>query len=295
MSVIRMALLCGATFGFCAVSVVCGAQAPTQTPKLVRQVDHILISSSRAKELFSLLSETFAFPIAWPMSSYGSFASGGVAIGNVNLEVLKSSESADAASGKFTGFALEPEPLRASLRELAARRIPHGKPIPFRSRQANGSSATLWTTVGLPSVSSDGIEVFFCEYGHDVPARRDRLREQLRSCNGGPLSVHSVREIVCGARDLKRMEELWQTLLNPLQASSDGAWQIGDGPALRLVKADRDEIQGLILNVTSLEQARRFLKEHGLLGTDEPAALTLAGPHLQGLSITLVAQHSEKP
>ena len=287
----RSAPLVMTAVGFCAVSAVCAAQTPSQTPNVVKQIDHILIASSEAKELFTLLSDTLQFPVVWPLSDYGSFASGGVALGNVNLEIIKDSEpAAGTVKSRWTGFALEPEPLQTSLPELEVRRIPHGTPAPFRSRQPNGSTTTRWTTVGLPDVSSDAVEVFFCEYGNDVPARRRRLLEQLQSRNGGPLSVHSIREIVVGAKDVKRSQEQWQKLLNPLQASSEGVWPVGAGPAIRLIQADKDRIQGLVVNVKSLPQARRFLKEHDLLGTEQPTSLTMAGPQLQGLNITLVEQ-----
>lgn len=282
-----------AAIGFCAISAMAAAQAPIQTTNIVRQIDHILIASSQAKELFSLLAETFQLPVAWPMSDYGRFASGGVAVGNVNLEIIKESEpAADAVKSRWTGFALEPAPLRISLAELDARGVRHGAPAPFRSKLPDGSFATKWTTVALPDVSSDAVEVFFCQYEGELPARRRRLVEQLRSRDGGPLSVHSIREIVYGARDGKRLQEHWQKLLDPIQASAEGVWPIGAGPAIRVIQADKDGIRGLAINVTSFEQARRFLKEHGLLGAEQSDSLTAAGSLLQGLNVTLVEQPS---
>ena len=258
-------------------------------PQLYRQVDHVLLTSSRPKELFALLSETFELPVVWPLSDYGRFGSGGVAMGNVNLEVIKASEQPPSGvSCQLVGLALEPEPLQSSVRELDSRRIAHGNAAPFRGRQSNGSIGTLWTTMALPEVSSDSLEVFFCEYAHDVPGRRQRFLEELRSRGGGPLGIHSVREIVCGATDVKRTVERWQKLLQPLRVSPDGAWHIGGGPAVRVVRADQDQIQELIVNVMSLEQARRFLKQHDLLGRDQPTAVTVASAPLPGFSLTLV-------
>lgn len=249
----------------------------------------MLIVSSEANELFSLLSDTFQFPEAWPMTGYGGFASGGIAVGNVNLEIIKNSKpAAGTVKSRWTGFALEPEPLRISLAELDTRGIRHGTPAPFRSKQPDGSFTTRWTTVGLPEVSSDGVQVFLCQFGDDLPARRRRWLEQLQSRDGGPLSVHSIREIVYGAKDVKPMQVHWQKLLDPLQASSQGLWLVGGGPAIRVIQADEDGIRELVVNVKSLKQARRFLKEHGLLGTEQPAALTVAASPLQGLKITLV-------
>ena len=267
------------------MSAACAPQPPGRTTSIVRQVDHVLIASSQAEELFSLLSDTHQFPVAWPMSQHGGYASGGVAVGNVNLEIIKDSEAAAGiVRARWTGFALEPEPLRISLAELDARGIRHGTPAPFRS----GLFTTRWTTVGLPQVSSDAAQVFLCQYEDDVPALRLRLLEQLRARGGGPLSVRSVREIVLGARDAVRMQEHWHKLLGPLQASSQGVWPVGAGPAIRVIQADTDGILGVVVNVKSLEQARRFLTEHGLLGAEQPGALTLTGPQLHGLNITLV-------
>lgn len=280
----------------CTMPDLCAAQSSKSEARVVRQVDHILIASSEAKELFSLLSDTFQLPVAWPMSDYGGFASGGVAVGNVNLEVIKIAEqTADAGKSRWTGFALEPEPLSTSLAELKARGIRYGSPAPFRSRGADGSFATRWTTVALPDVSSDSAEIFLCEYTHDVMAQRQRLAKQLEARGGGPLAVHSIKEIVYGAKDVKRMQMNWQKLLGPLPASSESVWPIGPGPALRVIQADQDEITALVINVASLAQARSFLEKHGLLGAVKPDAITIAGPQLQALNITLVERSSKDP
>jgi hypothetical protein len=288
-----VAALAVALAGFYSISSGCADQTPRQTANIVRQVDHILIVSSEAKELFSLLSGTFQLPVAWPMSDYGGFASGGIAVGNVNLEIIKDSEpAAGVEKSRWSGFALEPEPLRISLAEMDAQGIRHGAPTPFRSMQPDGSFTTRWTTVALPDVSSDDVEIFLCQFGDDLPARRLRTLEQLRSGDGGPLSVHSIKEIVYGASDVKRMQLHWQKLLHPRQESSPGVWQVGAGPALRLIQADKDGIQGLVVNVKSIEKARRFLKEHGLLGAERPGALMVAGSQFEGLNVTLVEQDS---
>jgi hypothetical protein len=275
---------------YCALSLECTAQEPRET-NIVRQIDHLLIVSSDAKGLFSLLAETFQLPVAWPMTDYGGFASGGVALGNVNLEIIEDPEPATGTvKSRWTGFALEPEPLKISLAELEARSIRHGAPAPFRAMRPDGSFGTRWTTVALPEVSGDDIEVFICQFEEDLTSKRRRTLEQLKSHNGGPLSVQSAREIVCSTQDLKRMQENWQRLLNPLQASPRDVWQVGSGPAIRLVQADQEEIQALVVNVKSLEQARRFLKEHRLLGSERPDSLTLARSPLQGLNVILVEQ-----
>jgi hypothetical protein len=260
---------------------------------MVRQVDHVLIASHQARELFALLSDVFELPVAWPMSSYGNFASGGIAVGNVNLEIMQSSASnpSSPATG-YVGLALEPEPLDTTMRELAARGIAHGPPQPFKSRKLFGPARTLWTTIALPTVSSETTEVFFCEYAHDVATRRLRLNQQLIARNGGPLSVQSVHEIVYEVKDLQPTEERWQKLLDPVSPSATRVWAVGNGPAIRLISSNQNRIRGLLVRVRSLDQARRFLQQQGLLETDQSDLLILGGSLLHGLNIALTEQRS---
>jgi hypothetical protein len=278
-----------AVAGLLSLSAEPVAQRLGQTRRIVRQVDHLLIESDDPARLFSLLSDTLQLPVAWPITDNGRFLTGGVAAGNIDLEVLKASGSriGDVRS-RWVGFALEPEPLSTSLSALQARGIPHGSPAPFTTKGPNGSVVTLWTTVGLPRVSRDDVRVFLTQYEHDVSARRRQLLDALRSRKGGPLGVRSVREIVYGATDSPALQEDWQALLNPLESSSPGVWALGTGPAIRLVSAAEDGIRGIVMNVESLPRARRFLMEQRLWGSERPGELTLAAPELGSLNVTLV-------
>jgi hypothetical protein len=266
----------------------CAAQAPVGAPPIVRQIDHIRIAASAARELFELLSVTLRLPVVWPMADYGGFASGGVAAGNVNLEIVKDTAAAEeAAKSRWTGFALEPAPLETCLRELDARGIPHGAAAPFRKWELGKFPTTLWKTVSLPTVSSDACEVFLCEYAENVAVRRQRLLKELESRDGGPLGIRSVREIVLGARDVARARAAWQKLLDPTEGTAAGVWPVGGGPAIRVVQADKDGIDGLVIEVKSLP-ARLFLKSIELFGSDGPSEVTLGGSQLEGLHVTLV-------
>jgi hypothetical protein len=266
------------------------AEPTPETPQvLVRQIDHVLISSAEGKRLFNLFSETFQLPVAWTWADHGGFASGGISMDNLNLEIFQASKR-DAQGGPswILGFALEPGPLRTTLPALDALGITRGKPVPFRSRQLDGSNAVRWTTVSLPFVSSEAVNIFLCEYTHDVPARRRELQDRLRARSGGPLTILQVREVVYGTSQPQRMQERWQTLLKPVVPLPTGAWPLGAGPALRVVAAERDGIRGMEIQVRSLRKARECLLRHGLLGPEEPGRLTLAGPAVDGLNLTLV-------
>ena len=260
------------------------------TSAVVRQIDHILIESADAAALFSLLADTLRLPVVWAMQDYGSFASGGVAVGNVNLEVLSATGPVGGnARTRFIGLALEPEPLDESLRELERRAIRHGTPRPFTSTGPDGSRITRWTTVGLPSVSREGLTVFICQYEFDVGTRRQTMLDTLRSRNGGPLSVQSVQELVIGARDADRSQREWQALLEPLSQAPSGTWPLGVGPSIQVVAAAEDGISSLVIAVSSLTRARDFLAARGWIGSEGPNELTIATPALTGLGIRLVS------
>ncbi len=257
--------------------------------KVIRQVDHILIASNDANELFSLLSETFELPVVWPMGNYGRFTSGGVSAGNVNLEVVNMPVStADNARSQIIGFALEPEPLKDSLKELDARGITHGVSVPFTILDSTGSVTTLWNSVALPDISNNYIIIFLCEYSHDLPAQRNKTLGELMSRNGGPLSIKSVEEIVIGTTYMQESKDKWQLLLEPLSPSSQSVWHLEAGPAIHLIEAEKDGIYELVINVRSLDQARDFLAEHDLLGINIRDEITVIDSYLQGLTIKLV-------
>lgn len=221
------------------------------------------------------------------MADHGGFVSGGVAVGNLNLEIVQDNRAADGKAPRWTGFAFEPEPLSQAIRELDARGVNHGDPTPLRQWR-NGWFRTRWTTVSLPEVSSDEAEIFLCEYADDPAEKRCELRRQLQSIHGGPLSLRAVREIVVGTRDLNKSQLSWQKLLTPARKHSDAHWIVGAGPEIRLVQSDADGIAGLTIEVESLKQAREFVNEQALLGPERSGSLELAGTQLKGLNITLI-------
>ena len=207
----------------------------------------------------------------------------------MNLEIVKLPLLGDnGASSRFAGLAFEPVPIEDSLLELDAREIAHGSAVPLTTLISNGTIATLWSTVMLPDLSNDAMIIFLCEYTHDVAAQRADSMKQLKTLDGGSLSIDSTREIVIGTTDLEQSLELWGQLLDPLFPASPGFWQLESGPAIRLVQADHDGVQELVISVRSLTQARHFLMEQGLLGFDNQGELTIDGFTLQGLKIRLV-------
>ena len=293
----KVAFLLLATFLLPLAGVGSVAQTKKEEPaQPIRQIDHVLIKTSDPKYLYSFFTDTLQLPIAWPIATYNGFTSGGVAFGNVNIEVIRFAGTNDSPhdgriQAQLVGFAFEPSPLADSLRELERRGVTHGTPEPYLSTGPDGSKKRLWTTVTLLQFTDQVTEIFLCEYNPsfiNAEDNREQLRRQLLSRKGGPLGVESVKEILFGTTDLEKARRLWQQLLESLPTAR-GVWKVGNGPAIRLVEARENAIQGIIVNVKSLSRARTFLKQKGLLGHSSPHEVAIDPSKVKGLSIKLVA------
>jgi hypothetical protein len=269
-------------------------------PAPIQYIDHIMIRSDDPNELFALFSQTLQLPIAWPLADRGGVVSGGVGFGNVNIEAIRfPGQINDPTPTHLVGLALKPLSLGQSLRELERRGIEYGVPRPFVTVSPNGVRTTSFTNVTLPQLSDADqpgdatMQVFLSEYNPvyvDAVARRARLREELAARRGGPLGLVRVQEVIIGAVDVGEANRTWGKLVAPAQPSDVDLWRIGDGPSVRLVQAERDMIQGLILAVAALPPARDFLEAEGLLGFRSETELVIAPARIGGLTIRLVSE-----
>lgn len=217
----------------------------------------------------------------------------------MNVEAIKfPGQINDPAPTHLVGLALKPFSLGQSLLELERRGIAYGAPRPFVSLGPDGVRVTSFTNVTLRELSDADlpgeatIQVFLSEYSPtyvDADERRERLREELAAKRGGPLGLVRVQEIVIGTADLREANRTWEALVAPAPPSDAGLWRIGDGPAVRLVQAERNVVQGLVLAVAALPAAREFLEEQGLLGASSDTELAIASSKVRGLNIRLVS------
>lgn len=120
----------------------------------VKQLDHLIVRVDDPRPLFNLLSETFQLPIAWPLRSYPSFMSGGVALGNLYLEILscapqRNSSSGNSTASRFAAIAFETDSVDESVRELGRRKIPHGPVTQYVQIEDDGSKMKLYENVIL--------------------------------------------------------------------------------------------------------------------------------------------------
>jgi catechol 2,3-dioxygenase-like lactoylglutathione lyase family enzyme len=288
----------------CLLSVVLltvgGADVASRTPAPashpIRQIDHIMIRTGSPQELYDFFTETLELPVAWPMTSpRPGVLTGGVGFGNVNIEAIRFPGQTDSQP-RLVGFAIEPSGLEASLSELNRRGITLGDRRPLIVAGQDGSKKTLWTNVTLPQFSDADnpanatVHIFLSEYSPsylNVDERRSRLRRELDEKNGGPLGVLEVKEMIIGVTDLQEARRLWQKLLDPARPAPPNSWQVGDGPAVRLVPAAENGVQSLVIRVASLERAKAFLRDKQLLGAESEGGVSIDPSKIGGLDIRL--------
>jgi catechol 2,3-dioxygenase-like lactoylglutathione lyase family enzyme len=282
------------------LATVGGSESSSQTRSTsqpLRQIDHVMIRTGDPRALCTFFADTLQLPIAWPLTSpRAGVMTGGVGFGNVNVEAIQFPGQIEARP-RLLGFAFEPSSLDESLIELNRRGLTFGERRPLVATGPDGSKRTLWTNVTLPQFSdSDNpaggtMHIFLSEYSPtyvNVDERRARLRAQLVNSGGGPLGVVDVKELIIGAVDVEEARRLWQKLLDPTPSATSNTWQIGAGPAVRLVPANENRVQALLVRVTSLERAKTFLREKQLLGVHAAGQLTIDPSKIGGLDLRLV-------
>jgi len=166
-----------------------------EVKNLIKQVDHILLAPDDPKALFIFLTKELNLPVAWPYRDYGGFASGGVSVGDVNLETLMFEGTMADTPSKIIGIAFEPDGTTAEIVRLLDRRgIMHLAPE-TSAFGPEGKRTPMWTTTLLKNMLPGSL-IFFCEY-HFIQSsvRRKFLKKSLKKIQGGPMRIKRLSEI----------------------------------------------------------------------------------------------------
>ena len=158
-------------------------------------------------------------------------------------------------------------------------------------RRASTSSGSVKSVQWIFNrVYRQGI-VFLVKYNptwRDIDAERRISKAQLEMRAGGLLGLIRVKEVAVGTTQLTHSSALWRKLLRPALEETGLCWQVGDGPALRVITAERDGIHHMVWEVASLADAHAALTALDLLGSVMPDEITLDPAKCFGLDIRLV-------
>lgn len=117
---------------------------------VVKQLDHVVARVDDPRRLFTLFTETLGLPVAWPLASYPSFQSGGVALGNLYLEIMQCGPRREASNkGRLCAVAFESPGIESAVEELSRRGVPHTPVAPYVERGEGGARTKVWSNVVL--------------------------------------------------------------------------------------------------------------------------------------------------
>ena len=271
------------------------APSGTQRPPLVTKVEHFYLVSDDAETLYRFFRDEFQLPVVWAFNSYGDFASGGLTLGNVALEFVSEKGERRTTGTEFKGIALEPAgDADAAVAELKRRGILHGE-LEADTLIENGQARVGWVTVDL-KIPPAGAYIFLCDYKQrdEVAGRRRRASNELAARGGGPLGITSVREITIGVTSVDDASGKWRKLLDWEPKGAEPVFAFGDGPKVRLVEAEKEGIQRIVVGVKSTQQAMQFLTDRGTLGEATQGQIVIRPAAVGGLKIVLVEERSAR-
>jgi hypothetical protein len=270
----------------------CGSPAPgPEFQPLVRKVDHIAITCADPEALFNTLTQVLGLPVAWPLSSYPGFTTGGAHAGNVNIETLRFGNPGQSSGGtraqtSIYGIVFDSYPLSTVIGAFQRRGADPGDPR-NQMREMNGQQVKVWTNVTLNGLCTDTYIVYLCEY---TPAMKEILAKRAKDnpLPLGGIGLMGAKKIMITGAEPEQTRKRWKMALAPAPMSKDGELSFESGPAIVISGGSRDAIGGLIFKVNSLERARAFLEQKGLLGNASKDQINVNPATVQGLEIRLV-------
>lgn len=261
-------------------------------------VDHIMVRVEKAEPLLMLFSDVFGLPVSWPLQrkEFANYA--WVTLGNTNLEFWAAANNADLPSDQplplFSGFALVPPDLGASIALLEDRGISCKPPRPFITKNQQGQDVINFSNSVILDVSNPVCCVFLCKWTADgtifpwterltTEERQFREQRQLDECGGGPLGVIRLAEVAIATPDLSNTRQQWQAITG----QSSDTFDLGRGIVLTLHAGTTVQITSIVLAVESLAVARVYLASHSMLGDDSSDEVSIAASACSSLCIRL--------
>ena len=253
--------------------------------------DHLMIQVLNASAAYELFVSGFGLPIAWNLSDYQIFTSGGVSLGNVNVELLESSAKSKEdgifpKTNGIIGIAFQPaESLNRSLTLLDQKQIQYGAPEPF-TVDMHGSPMTLWTNVNFDGFMP-GTQVFYCNYSFDETKQRARLTSELSTIGGGPLGIIGLTGIGINYSN-ESVRSNWERFLPLVHESTPDLLDGGGGVKIRMIPSDQDSIASIIIQVRSLQQTESVLHRMGVPYTVRDGSLFMESEKIPGVEISFI-------
>lgn len=123
------------------------------------RVDHVYVEVPDPDAVFHRLAQLLGAEMAWPMAQFGRFQSGDLALGGLNLEIVRFADTVPAPSpSRLDGIALRVDAHDGELALIAPGiRLQPSEPF-------GQDGVILWTNQGIDGLGAASINTFLCEY-----------------------------------------------------------------------------------------------------------------------------------
>jgi hypothetical protein len=266
-----------------------------QNPPPIRQVDHVIIFAENPNPIVAFLRDTLGLAEAWPISTFGTFRSGGVSLGNLNVEVLQVpvGRASNQLPARLGGIAFEPEPLIEAVAALKQGSIPVGQPSSAGPYALPPDDSVAWTTAALPSLSSPALTVFLCEYSRlDIRAFRARMVASLSERQHARLGMCGAYELVVGTGGDSSYLAAWARLIEPHHSGQPLMLKFRNGPRVVVDPNLPRGLRRLVISVSSLSRAAEYLADKGISSRRTAGEIEIARDRAYGLDIRLTEARS---
>lgn len=249
-----------------------GEEFACSHPKaFIKQIDHVASGAigapSALNAAYHELNVGLGLPAAYPYGNYSNDFKGGLAFGDINIELKYKKES--GIEIHESAIALEPCARDDSnlLSQVKERRLA----VTVFGRQAKVPQNYTGFTFNGTSGPATALVV---NYHFDQALRRAGLLRKQLLVGGGPLGIMAAAEVHVDVGSNTR--DLWRRVLapRPLECDADICnISVGAGPALVLhVDKEADShllrFHAAVFTVASIAQVTHVLEERGLLGKD---------------------------
>ena len=213
---------------------------------LINFADHIT-TVIEIEELRSVSKALFESGLTqgWPLSEQPGFATAGIRLGNLNLELCTVDRNLNKLHSWLT---FEPKQLDELADQLAERKIKHD---PFDAVVIHGNP--IYTRIGLPELEQDSTALQLCHLYYPT-----RLTGPVAPENKA--GIRQVKEIRIGMSD--NLRNVWNKLLATENIGDTVRFK--EGPALSISSAKGLKIDRILIETEDPYRATEILTKAGM-------------------------------
>ena len=213
---------------------------------LINFADHIttVVEMDQLRSVSKALFES-GLSQGWPLSEQPGFATAGIRLGNLNLELCTVDRNLNKLHSWLT---FEPKNLDTLADQLSERKIKHD---PFDAVVIHGNP--IYTRIGLPELDQDSTALQLCHLFYPT-----RLTGPVAPENKA--GIRQVKEIRIGMSD--NLRNVWNKLLAKEDINEKVRFK--EGPALSISKAQGLKICGISIETENPLRAAEILTKAGM-------------------------------